>query len=65
MSTIADKPRDPIPPGRAVIVLTCAGVGPALTIRIRRLLKTALRAHGLRCESVELPQSERQEGGGQ
>ena len=46
--------KEPIPAGRAVITLTCAGIGPPLVIRVRRALKGFLRAHGLKCESVDL-----------
>ena len=35
-----------------VFRFTPAGVGPPLAIRVRRLLKVALRAYGLRAEPV-------------
>jgi len=29
--------------------LECAGIGPPFAVRVRRLLKAALRCYGLRC----------------
>lgn len=44
-----------IPQGRVTIVFECAGVGPPLVIRARRLLKCAGRAFSLRTVSCTLP----------
>jgi len=63
--TVSQSVKDAaIPTGRAVIVLTCAGIGAPLKVRIRRLLKSALSAHGLRVESVELPKDANGGNGG-
>jgi hypothetical protein len=34
---------------RVLLILKAEGEGPPLPIRLRRLLKSALRGHGLRC----------------
>lgn len=57
MSDSPSKP-DLIPQGTTTIRLECAGVGAPLIVRVRRLLKSALRAHGLRAVKVELPPDE-------
>lgn len=61
MSTSPSKP-DVIPQGEVMICLECAGIGPPLVIRVRRLLKSALRAYGLRAVKVELPAETNREG---
>jgi hypothetical protein len=38
--------------GPFVVVLRAEGAGPPVAIRLRRWLKTALRAHGLRCVRI-------------
>jgi hypothetical protein len=35
------------------VTLTADGAGPPAHVRLKRWLKTALRAHGLRCTRVE------------
>jgi hypothetical protein len=43
-------------PTEFVLVLTPTGPGPPGYVRLRRFLKSALRAHGLRCtEAIQRP----------
>jgi hypothetical protein len=37
------------------LVLVAEGAGPPPAVRLRRLLKSALRAYGLRCVRVDMP----------
>lgn len=43
-----------IPPEKYMIELCSATVGPPMVVRIRRLLKSARRAYGLRCTGCYL-----------
>ena len=43
---------DPIPPGRWTFTVEAAGIGPPMTVRVRRALKWLLRTHGLRAVDV-------------
>ena len=56
LTTSSPPDKAPISEGVVVLVFEAAGNGPSLTIRTRRLLKSALRAYGLRCLQVDLPQ---------
>jgi len=53
MDSTPTPPPEKAPPSEGVVVLVfeAAGTGPSLTIRTRRLLKSALR-----CLQVDLPQ---------
>ena len=47
--------------GVVILVLQAVGDGPPVPVRMRRLLKAALRGYGLRCLQCDLP---RDDGGG-
>ena len=53
--TPTTRPRDSIPQGKVTIELEAAGIGAPVVCRVRRLLKAALRAYGLRCVRCEFP----------
>jgi hypothetical protein len=42
-------------PQRVSLTFVPTGEGPPFTIRVRHLLKTALRAYGLRCDGITWP----------
>lgn len=52
-------------PERVRVTLQADGPGPPVEVRLRRWLKAALRAWGLRCVRVEPADVERDTPGGQ
>jgi hypothetical protein len=63
---------DPIPQGQFTITLEAAGIGPPLAVRVRKFLKLAMRAYGLRCvpapslatQAVPIPPTDNQQRAG-